>query len=299
MDLCELLRGSEKLLRRVLGEDVRIVTDLAPGTWPVRADPGQVEQVVMNLAVNARDAMPGGGRLDISVGNMDLGEAEAAALEGLRPGPHVRLSVGDTGTGMTPEVVAHMFEPFYTTKARGVGTGLGLATVYGIVRQMEGAIRVESAPGLGSRFDILLPRAGEAVAARPAAAPAPAGGTETILLVEDEATVRRVVSRALERAGYAVDSVPTGRAALAAAERLGARLDLLVTDMILTDMDGKQVAEAVRRTVPGAPVLVISGYAGEAISRVGQLGEGVAFLQKPFTTEALLRRVREVLDGRV
>jgi PAS domain S-box-containing protein len=299
VDLVELLRSSEKLLRRVLGEDVQILADLPASTWPVRADPGQIEQVVMNLAVNARDAMPGGGRLDLSVGNLELGAAEAAALEGLRPGPHVRLSVGDTGTGMTPEVMAHMFEPFFTTKPRGLGTGLGLATVYGIVRQMEGAIRAESAPGQGTRFDILLPRTGEAVAASAAPHPAPAGGSETVLLVEDEAAVRRVVSRALERAGYHVESVATGHAALAAAERLGARLDLLITDMILTDLDGKQVAEAVRRTVPGAPVLVISGYAGEAISRVGQLGEGVEFLQKPFTSDALLRRVRAILDGKV
>jgi len=299
VDLSELLGASERLLRRVLGEDVQIVTDLPAGTWPVRADPGQVEQVVMNLAVNARDAMPGGGRLDLSIANLELGDAAAAALEGLRPGPHVRLSVGDTGTGMTPEVMAHMFEPFYTTKPRGLGTGLGLATVYGIVRQMEGAIQVESAPGRGTRFDILLPRTSDAAAARPGPAPAPAGGTETVLLVEDDATVRRVVSRALARAGYRVESVATGQGALAAAERLGPRLDLLVTDMILTDLDGRQVAEAVRRGLPGAPVLVISGYAGEAISRVGQLGEGIDFLQKPFTSDALLRRVRAVLDGKI
>ena len=298
VDLAPLLRASERLLARVLGEDLALRVELAEGLWPVRCDPAQLDQVIMNLAVNARDAMPRGGRLTIAAENLALDEGAARARPGASPGPHVALRVSDTGVGMSAEVRRRVFEPFFTTKPPGEGTGLGLATVHGLVRQMGGVIAFESEEGRGTSFEILLPRADGALAG-PAAAPAPrpAGGGEAILLLEDDPQVRQVVARALEEAGYRLLVTGSAAEALAAEAAWGGALDLLLSDVILPDRPGPEVAAAIARRRPGLRVLFMSGYTGDAISRQGVLAPGVQLLQKPFTGGALLARVRAVLDA--
>jgi PAS domain S-box-containing protein len=294
LDLNHVVRGSEKLLRRILGEDVVLAVDPQPELWAVKCDAGQLEQVILNVAVNARDAMPAGGRLTIETRNVALeSDLEAA------PGEYVRLVVRDSGVGMTPEVKAHLFEPFFTTKPQGQGTGLGLATVYGIVKQSEGHIRVQSEPGQGSRFEILLPRTKEAVPpARPAASTAARGGHETVLVVEDEPLVQKVTVRALRRGGYTVLVAGTGQEALALDPGALQGVKLLVTDVVMPSMDGRALADALRRHHPDLQVLYVSGYTRDAIAQRGVLDEGIEFLAKPFTSTALLARVRELLDGR-
>jgi CheY-like chemotaxis protein len=263
----------------------------------VRVDPGQIEQVVMNLVVNARDAMPQGGRLTVETSDAILDEAAAARQPDARAGSYVVLSVTDTGVGMPPEVRSRIFEPYFTTKEVGKGTGLGLSTVYGIVRQSEGHIAVASEPGLGTTFRVYLPRAeAEAREAADTGEEKLPEGTEHVLLVEDDASVRRLSKELLTRLGYSVTEAASGRAGLALGSDDTRHFDLALCDVILGDMSGPAVAEALRALRPSIRVLYMSGYTDEAIVRTGVLDEGKPFLQKPFTPMQLAKKVREVLD---
>src|SRR5438874_2301315 len=291
LDLRAILAGTEKLLRRLIGADVHLATSLAPDLGAVKADPGQLEQIIINLAVNARDAMPGGGRLTIEATGME-------EVEG-RPGRWVMLAVSDTGNGMDEQTKARIFEPFFTTKESGKGTGLGLATVYGIVKQAGGFIWVDSEPGGGTTFKVYLPRVDEP--AEPAdARPAPAevrGGTETVLVVEDAASVRMVTRQVLERHGYTILEAPNGDTALRLAAKHHGPIDLLLTDVVMPGLSGRQLAEQLVRLRPSMKVLYVSGYGENAVVHHGILESGVAYLQKPFTPETLARRVRDTLDA--
>jgi two-component system cell cycle sensor histidine kinase/response regulator CckA len=297
LDLNEVVRGAQKLLGRVLGEDIELRTALQSGLWSVRCDLGQMEQVIMNLAVNSRDAMPLGGLLSIESANVEVDEPFATAHPEARPGPHVRLTIRDSGHGMTPEVKAHLFEPFFTTKPRGKGTGLGLATVYGIVQQSGGYILANSAPDLGAAFAIYLPRANEVPAPAPVPARADAeGGAETILVLEDDPQVREVTRRTLAAGGYRVLAASDGRAALELADREPGGVNLLLTDVILPGLDGPAVAKLLRERQSSLRVLFVSGYADDALGR-RELDAG-ELLPKPFTPSVLLKRVRSILDQR-
>jgi signal transduction histidine kinase/ActR/RegA family two-component response regulator len=297
IDLNTALSKVEPMLRRVIGEDiVMTVTGKATSAF-VRVDPGQVEQVVMNLVVNARDAMPQGGRLTVETADAVLDEAAVADSPEARPGPFVMLSVSDSGIGMSSEVRARIFEPYFTTKDVGKGTGLGLSTAYGIVRQSEGHISVSSEIGLGTTFRIYLPRAEapEQVVADTGVERMPEG-TEHILLVEDDSSVRRLSKELLNRLGYSVTEAASGRAGLALGSDDTRHFDLALCDVILGDMSGPAVAEALSALRPSIRVLYMSGYTDEAIVRTGVLDEGKPFLQKPFTPLQLAKKVREVLD---
>jgi CheY-like chemotaxis protein len=296
VDLNALVGETERLLRRTLGEDVRLVTALASHPWPVRADPTQLQQVLVNLAVNARDAMPHGGVLTVETANVTVGNDGARREIALPPGAYVRLCVSDTGEGMDPETVARVFEPFFTTKEGGRGTGLGLATVYGTVVQAGGHVAVLSEPGVGSTFKIWLPRAEEGEEAeRPAQPqPAPRGGSETVLLVEDDPLVLATSARALESHGYRVLSARSGDEALAIVREQA--VDLLVTDVVMPRMTGPTLAREVDRLCPGIPILFVSGYTAGAALGVVLRERGDAFLPKPYTPRTLAAKVREVLD---
>jgi PAS domain S-box-containing protein len=296
LDLNDLVRENEKLLRRLIGEDVELATALAPDLDPVKVDPGQIGQVLMNLAVNARDAMLTGGRLTIQTGRVVL-DAAAAAAAGGKPGRYALLTVADTGLGMTPEVRAHVFEPFFTTKGPGKGTGLGLATVHGVVEQTGGFISVASEPGRGAAFRLYFP-----AAAGPAARSSPGGGpltrgTETVLLAEDEDAVRALVRTVLRQAGYTVLDAARGPDALRLAAVHPGPIHLLVTDVVMPGMGGRELVEQLGRLRPEVRVLYLSGYTDDAVVRHGVLRAEVAFLQKPFTLAALTNKVREVLDA--
>jgi len=298
LDPNAVVAEAEKMLRRTIGEDVRLTLALAPDAGRVRADAGQLEQVLMNLVVNARDAMPRGGRLTIRIRNATLGAAADPAHPAARPGPHVVLSVTDTGTGMTDEVKAHLFEPFFTTKGVGQGTGLGLATVYGIVQQSGGHLRVESAVGKGTTFEVYLPRAeggSGAVPARSAVRAAPRG-VETILLVEDDDGVRGLTRHVLTGAGYAVLEATDGEAAVGVAAGHAGPIHLLVTDVVMPGIGGREAAERLVAARPGLRVLFLSGYTEDAVVRNGVSREDVDFLQKPFAPAAFAVKVRQVLD---
>ncbi len=299
LDLNAVVAGMERMLRRVIGEDVELTTALEPELWRARADPGQIEQVILNLVVNARDAMPRGGRLTIETANVELDEKFAGLYATIHPGPHVMLAVSDTGVGMDAELQSRLFEPFFTTKERGKGTGLGLSTVYGIVKQSGGSIWVYSEPGHGTTFKIYLPRCEEpleeaTVPDRPAA---PAAGNETVLLVEDEPEVRRLVEKLLGLRGYRVLSAGSPADAIAIARRQEAPIDLLLTDVIMPGMNGRELARVLAGSRPRMRVLYMSGYTDAAISQQGILEPGTAFLSKPFTPDALARKVREVIEG--
>ena len=299
LEVNALVSDLEKMLRRLLGEDIELSTRLAPTTGRVKADPGQLEQVIMNLAVNSRDAMPNGGKLTLETGNVDLDERYAADHYPARAGPYVLIAVSDTGTGMSEETQAHMFEPFFTTKEKGKGTGLGLATVYGIVKQSGGFIWVYSEIGHGTTFKLYLPRVEELAerASGPATAPArPARGSETVLVVEDEAPVRSVARQVLERQGYTVLEAPSAEAALDLATRYSGVIHLLLTDVVMPGLNGRELAARLSSVRPGARVIFMSGYTDEAVTRHGVLDPGAAYVQKPFTPEAIARKVREVLD---
>jgi signal transduction histidine kinase/ActR/RegA family two-component response regulator len=286
------------MLRRVIGEDVVLATRLEPHLLRVKADPTQLEQVIMNLVVNARDAMPRGGRLTLDTATIVLDAAYAARHRDVTPGVYVMLAVSDTGVGMDAETRRRLFEPFYTTKEPGKGTGLGLATVYGIVQQSGGHITVDSEPGRGATFKIYLP-AVDAAADTPAAPPpddAP-GGTETILVVEDESEVRTLVREVLEERGYGVIEAASPREALHLVSRAAAPVDLLLTDVIMPQMTGRALADLVTADQPSLPVLFMSGYADSAVVEHGVLQSGRAYLQKPFTPAQLARVVRRVLDA--
>ncbi len=298
LDLNTVMRSSERLLRRSLGEDVQLVVNLQPALWAVRCDPSQIEQVILNLAVNARDAIPNGGELTIETANIEVDESLPDLHPWMRARSYVRLAVRDSGHGMSADVLAHVFEPFFTTKPVGKGTGLGLATVYGIVKQNEGDILVDSAPGKGTAFEILLPRFPDAAlaAAQPLAPVGSSRGTETVLVVEDDPQVRDVTARAIRAGGYHVLVATDGRDALnVVAHEQGVRL--LVTDVIMPGMSGREVADQLRCRYPELRVLYVSGYTQDAIAQRGVLEARVDFLPKPFTASVLLGRVRAVLDA--
>jgi CheY-like chemotaxis protein len=283
----------EELLRRTLGEHVVLRTSLAPDLWPIMADYGQLEQVLVNLAVNARDAMPDGGTLTLDTENIVVDEAYAGTRPGLLPGYYVRLRVSDTGVGMAPEVAARAFEPFFTTKPKGRGTGLGLATIHGIVTQAGGAIRIYSEPGLGTTFTVLLPTT-EAPVPDPAGdghGAVDPGGGETILLVEDEPAMLEVTRRILTDNGYDVLAAGGGPEAVRIASEYEGEIQVLLTDVVMPEMLGKDVAERVSGLRPGIRVLFMSGYAHP----MGDLGGAREIIDKPFTEAALLTRVRAVL----
>jgi PAS domain S-box-containing protein len=299
VDLNEVVSEMDKMLRRIIGEDIELRATLAPSLWPIKADPAQIEQVIVNLAVNARDAMPEGGLLTIETANVILDKEFTARHLGAQPGEHVMLTVSDTGAGMSEEVKERIFEPFFTTKEPGKGTGLGLATAFSIVRQGGGTIWVYTEQGVGSTFKIYLPRAQEyaelAVPQRLATDMPP--GDETILLVEDDAGVRGLAQRVLEGRGYMVLNAQNGQEALLVSTHHPGSIQLLLTDVVMPGISGKALADQLARSRPDLKVLFMSGYSDEAIVHHGVLDAGVAFLQKPFSPQALTQKVRQVLDA--
>jgi two-component system cell cycle sensor histidine kinase/response regulator CckA len=298
LDLNGVVTNFESMLRRVIGEDVTLRTVLSPGLECVKVDAGQMEQVIMNLVVNARDAMPDGGTLTIETANVELDEAFVLRHKPMTPGRYVMLAVSDTGCGMDYETQAHMFDPFFTTKELGKGTGLGLSTVYGIIKQSDGYIWADSEPGQGTTFKIYLPHAeevAETVAPDATYAPRPRGA-ETILLVEDEKGVRAMIRHFLKEEGYTVLEAGNSQEAFLHADQHKDAIHLLVTDVVMPGMNGRELAERMKSSRPDMKVLFVSGYTGDAIARHGVLGKGVNFLEKPFTAEGLTSKVREVLD---
>ncbi len=298
LDLNGVIQDTEKMLRRVIGEDIEFITLLHPQLGSVKADPGQLEQVLLNLAVNARDAMPQGGKLTIETNNIELDEEYAKTLAGVRPGPYVRLALTDSGVGMTAEIKRHIFEPFFTTKEVGKGTGLGLAVVHGVVKQSDGHIEVYSEPGIGTCFKIYLPRIQplakpgsslKGLASRPR-------GTETILLVEDESIVRGLARHVLEEFGYTVLAAGNSDEALSLCAKYQGPIHLLLTDVVLPGLGGRQVAEQVIALYPQIKVLYMSGYTDDTVVRHGILHKQVNFLQKPFSPTELAQKVRQVLN---
>ena len=297
LDLNLLVADMEKMLQRLIGENVRLITILQPDLNRVLADPGQIDQIIMNLAVNGRDAMPKGGRLTLQTRDLEL---DAKTQSGQPPGRYVLLAVTDTGCGMTPEVQARIFEPFFTTKSVRQGTGLGLAMVSDIVQQNAGHIVVHSLPGIGTTFKIYLPAVGE-LAKQPLQSRAPVKpvrSSETILLVEDEASVREITALLLVSLGYQVKEASSGQEALHLAQGNREKIDLLMTDLLMPGMSGNELAEALRASDAGLKVLFLSGHSGDTLARHGVVYTEVAFLQKPFTLDALSRKLREVLDQR-
>jgi nitrogen-specific signal transduction histidine kinase/FixJ family two-component response regulator len=300
LDLSSLLSNVDKMLQRVIGEDIELVTHLPPGLGHVKADPGQIEQVIMNLALNARDAMPQGGQLTLEAANVELDSSYASSHESVVPGHFVMLAMSDTGTGMDAETQAHIFEPFFTTKEKGKGTGLGLSTVYGIIKQSGGNIWVYSEPARGTTFKIYLPRVDQAVEL---ITPGELGveelsqGSETILLVEDEEAVRSLAREVLECRGYHVLEAKGAIEALQVGEQHKERIHLLLTDVVMPQMSGRELAEHLAPLRPETKVLYMSGYADNAVVHHGLLDPGTALLQKPFTADALARKLREVLDS--
>jgi signal transduction histidine kinase/CheY-like chemotaxis protein len=298
VSLNTLVLNMETLLRRLIGEDVDLETRCAPDLWQAQIDPGQFEQVIINLAVNARDAMPRGGRLTVETSNCTLDDTYMQQHPEVAPGDYVMLAVADTGVGMDSATQIRIFEPFFTTKEQGRGTGLGLAVCYGIVKQANGHLWVYSEPARGTTFKVLLPRAMAdegAIAAKPADQPV-SQGTETILVVEDEPVVRKLAVRALAERGYNVLEAGDGESALAMAQAHQGELSLLITDVVMPGMNGKELADRLSAGRPDLRVLYISGYAEHAVVRQGVLLEGIAFLSKPFDLSELARTVREILD---
>jgi two-component system cell cycle sensor histidine kinase/response regulator CckA len=299
LDLNEVLSVVSKMLTRVLGEDIELMTVLATDLGKVKADPGQIEQVIMNLAVNSRDAMPQGGVLTIETSNLQIDEGDAGDHLGMTPGGHVVIAVSDTGIGMDKATQARIFEPFFTTKERGKGTGLGLSTVFGIVRQSGGNIWVYSEPNIGTTFNIYFPRTQAEVSLpiRASFRSMENRGGETILLVEDDDQVRAVASSILKEAGYRVLEAGGPGEAFALCEQHGPEIEMLLTDVVMPKMSGRQLAEHIVSLRPSVKVLFMSGYTDDAILRHGVIDSGVAFLQKPLTPSSLTRKVREVLDA--
>ena len=296
LDLNAIVTDMDRMLRRLIGEDVDLVTVLDPALGQVKADPGQIEQVIMNLAVNARDAMAKGGKLTLETANVELGPAEAGRHISIPPGRYSMLAMTDTGTGMSPATQARIFEPFFTTK--GEGTGLGLATVFGIVKQSGGSIFVYSEPGHGTVFKVYLPMVEEqaALARKSSGRPTLSPGSETVLVVEDEDAIRTLVCRVLQRSGYTVLQAKNGGEALSLCEGHAGRIDLLVSDVVMPVVSGGELAQRLALVRPDIKVLFMSGYTGNAIVHHGVIPAHMAILEKPFLTEALARKVREVLD---
>jgi|SRR5579859_3839767 len=298
LDLNAIVAGTAVMLRRLIGEHIELRIVEGPDLGKVHADPGQLEQVVLNLAVNSRDAMSGGGTLILETQNVELDEEYAASRKTLKPGRYVMLAVTDSGSGMDAQTRSHLFEPFFTTKAQGHGTGLGLSTVFGIVKQSGGDIAVYSEPGQGTCVKIYFPAVNEVVTEDAAEnrQSRVLAGTETILIVEDEEAVRKLVRRTLEKQGYELLVAASGIEALDLLYQHKGRIHLLITDVIMPQMGGRQLAEKLKAELPDIQVLFISGYTETSIVRGGSLGKDEAFLQKPFTPLALARCVREILD---
>jgi PAS domain S-box-containing protein len=300
MDINHAINEISKILRRVIGEDISFETHLSPDLSQVEADVGQIEQVLMNLVVNARDAMPSGGKLTIETSNIYLDEDYALLHISVTPGPYVMLAVSDTGVGMTKQMQAHIFEPFYTTKKNGKGTGLGLSTVYGIVKQSGGNIWVYSEPGKGAVFKIYLPAIGKDVSEQDKIKNEDMkdiGGTETVLIVEDDESLKKIAVKVLEKYGYTVLKAAEGGEALMIFEENKALIRLVVTDVVMPDMSGTELAERLRNMTPDLKVLFMSGYTDDTTIHHGIQEKKIAFLEKPFTPEGLVRKVREILDN--
>jgi CheY-like chemotaxis protein len=298
VDVNELVRSIDRMLRRLIGDHVELETTLDRGIWPVLADPGQLEQVLVNLTVNARDAMPDGGCISIQTANVVI-SAPAATDGSVPPGYYVMVAVSDNGIGMDDSILAHMFEPFFTTKKAGQGTGLGLATCYGIVKQAGGHIRATSTVGHGSTFRIYLPRS-EARLDDTTGATQPrqsGNGNETILLVEDEYQVRRLIERALRQQGYSLITATNGAEAVQIALQYAGEIHLLLTDVVMPELGGRESAMAIRATRPDIRVIYMSGYSEELVRLQGELTESAAFIAKPFAPDELRKVVREVLDA--
>jgi two-component system, cell cycle sensor histidine kinase and response regulator CckA len=295
VDVNAIVQDMERLLRPLIGENIDLVTVLSPEAAHTRADAGQLEQVIMNLVVNAKDAMPAGGRLTLRTENVVLDEDHRRGQQFIRPGNYVTLMVSDTGMGMDRETQSRIFEPFFTTKEKGKGTGLGLSTVYGIVKQSGGYVMVQSELGRGTTFQIYLPLVEGAAEKHSVAVPEAVGGTETILLVEDEESVRQLVRDTLAAKGYKVLEAENGEAGFAAAASYQEKLDLVITDVVMPGMGGREMVKQLIETRPGIKVLYLSGYTEDAIISDGSIEKGTAFLQKPFTLQSLSRKVREVL----
>jgi CheY-like chemotaxis protein len=299
VDLNEIVEGITPMLTRLIGEDIDLVAALDPALEHVLADPNQIEQVLVNLVINARDAMPEGGKLTIETSNADLDADYVAERPEARLGAHAAIAVSDNGVGMDADTLAHVFEPFFTTKAGGSGTGLGLSTVYGIVKQSGGNTWVYSEPGRGSTFKVYLPAAEKGIIAKrpePTEIVTPVG-TETILIVEDEEAVRSLATRMLRTRGYTVHATGSTAEAIRIAEQEDTRIHLLLTDLVMPEMNGRELAVEMIDRIPALRVLFMSGYADEAVIRSGNLDMGSAYLEKPFSAGDLAHKVRDVLDG--
>jgi nitrogen-specific signal transduction histidine kinase/ActR/RegA family two-component response regulator len=299
LDLSQLSMNLEKMLRRLIGEDIELISDYAPDPWQVEADPGQMEQVIMNLSVNARDAMPKGGKLTIEIANVELDEGyfRDHGVED-ETGPYVMLAVTDSGIGMDKETRARIFEPFFTTKEMSHGTGLGLSTVYGIVKQNKGHLWVYSEEGKGTTLKVYLPKADKGVeGVEEEQSPARSfRGSETILVAEDDEMLRDMAREMLEGYGYRIITAENGREAMKIADSHDGPIHLLLTDVVMPGMDGRELADQLQKKLPEIKVLYMSGYTANAIAHHGVLEENVEFIQKPFTQEGLAGKVREVMD---
>ena len=301
LDLNEVVANTSKMLQRIIGEHIGLETHFAPGGAPLKADRTMMEQILMNLAVNSRDAMPKGGRLIIQTAAVVISEADAQANPKTRPGSFIRLKITDTGCGMTPETLDRIFEPFFTTKEVGKGTGLGLATVFGIVAQHYGWIEVESKLNSGTTFDIYLPRLAESEKFQTEFTRAPeiSGGNETILLVEDEAPVRSLARTVLEHKGYQILEADSGPSALVIWQKHRDMIDLLLTDMVMPGgVSGQELATHLRSEKPALKVIYNSGYTDEILGANSPLRDNPDFMEKPFSPDKLLKQVRDCLDGR-
>jgi two-component system, cell cycle sensor histidine kinase and response regulator CckA len=296
LDLNNVVTSMKQLLERVLAEDIDLIIDLDPSLGRVLADPGQLEQVILNMAVNSRDAMPDGGQLVLETSNVEVDETFPRQHVDLHPGSYVTLAVTDTGIGMAPETLAQIFEPFFTTKEVGRGTGLGLATAYGIVKQSNGHISVYSEPGHGTTFRIYLPKAEGNVAATAVVETSTPSGTETVLLVEDDLSLRKLAHEILQQQGYIVLEAEDTLDAIRIAEQYAGSIHLLITDVVMPKMNGPTLVHAIHEHCPDAKVLYMSGYTDDAIVRHGVLEPGSPFLEKPFTPGTLARKIRRVLD---
>jgi CheY-like chemotaxis protein len=301
LDINQVIAGMEKMLRRLIGEDILMVTNLDRGTGFIKADPGQMEQVVLNLAVNARDAMPGGGKLTVETGNARFDKPFTWEGQTIGAGAYVMLGVNDTGLGMTEETASHIFEPFFTTKREGEGTGLGLSTVYGIVRQSSGFINISSEPGIGTTFKLYFPRVEEAPDAvvKTGQTGESLQGNETILVVEDDGLVREMACKILIRNSYHVLEAADGREALAVCREYGEKIHLLLTDVIMPEMSGPKLVDRLNTLHPGMKVIYMSGHTEDARLKHGISEGDVEFIQKPFSINELLKKVREVLVSSV
>jgi PAS domain S-box-containing protein len=297
LDVNQIVFDLVRMLRRLVGTDVQLVSNPGAGVPPIRADRGQIEQVIVNLVVNARDALPHGGTIELSTSAVIVTAGTVEATRGVPPGSYTEVTVRDDGIGMDEALMSRIFEPFFTTKEQGTGTGIGLAAVYGIVTQTGGRTLVDSTPGAGSTFRVLLPQDGDALPAHQVPAGTKgSGGSELVLLVEDEAAVRRLGRRILERKGYQVVEAESGEAAMRMFERMAPEIALLVSDVVMPGMSGGELARRLRIIKPSLRILFTSGYAADAIAQHGGLEAGTAFLEKPFTPDALAQKVRDVLD---